>query len=123
MNVYRRIAAARTPQDLAVLEDELNDMFGRICPEVQKLLELAELRILASAHGIRAITISGDDIVFSFEKEGGKKIYDIFARAPGKVRIPDPLTVHIRLEKNYLQPDTICAVLRKILRKKSKSEL
>jgi transcription-repair coupling factor (superfamily II helicase) len=133
MNVYRRIAAARTSQDLARLEDELNDMFGRICPEVQKLLELAEIRILASAHGIRAITISGNDIVFAFEpsfaeamegrQEGGKKIYDIFAGAPGKVRIPDPLTVHIRLEKNYLQPDTICAVLRKILRKKGQSKL
>jgi len=123
MNVYRRIAAARTSQDLARLEDELNDMFGRICPEVQKLLELAEIRILASAHGIRAITISGNDLVFSFEEGGGKKIYDIFAGAPGKVRIPDPLTVHIRLEKNYLQPDTICAVLRKILRKKGQSKL
>ena len=133
MNVYRRIAAARTSRDLARLEDELNDMFGRICPEVQKLLELAEIRILASAHGIRAITISGNDIVFAFEpsfaeamegrQDGGKKIYDIFAGAPGKVRIPDPLTVHIRLEKNYLQPDTICAVLRKILRKKGQSKL
>ncbi len=123
MNVYRRIAAARTSQDLARLEDELNDMFGRICPEVQKLLELAEIRILASAQGIRAITISGNDIVFSFEENGGRKIYDIFAGAPGKVRIPDPLTVHIRLEKNYLQPETICAVLRKILRKKGQSKL
>jgi transcription-repair coupling factor (superfamily II helicase) len=123
MNVYRRIAAARTSRDLARLEDELNDMFGHISPEVQKLIELAEIRILASAHGIRAITISGNDIVFSFEKDSGKKIYDIFAGAPGKVRIPDPLTVHIRLEKNYLQPDTICAVLRKILRKKGQSKL
>jgi hypothetical protein len=69
------------------------------------------------------MTVSGNDIVFSFEKDGFKKIYDIFAGAPGKVRIPDPLTVHIRLEKNYLQPDTICVVLRKILRKKDKSKL
>jgi transcription-repair coupling factor (superfamily II helicase) len=119
MNVYRRIAAAREPQDIVRLEDELNDMFGRICPEVQKLLELAEIRILASAAGIRAITISGDDVVFALEKDDAQKAMKIFACAPGKVRIPDELTVYIRLEKKYLWPDTICAVLRKILRKKT----
>ncbi|MBN1795419.1 MAG: transcription-repair coupling factor [Sedimentisphaerales bacterium] len=119
MNVYRRIAAARVPQDIARLEEELGDMFGRICPEVQKLLELAEIRILASAAGIRAITISGDDVVFALEKDNAKRAMKIFTGAPGKVRIPDALTVYIRFEKNYLGPDTICAVLRKILRKKT----
>jgi transcription-repair coupling factor (superfamily II helicase) len=117
MNVYRRIAAARVSQDIERLDEELNDMFGKICPEVRKLLELAEIRILASAAGIRAITISGDDVVFALEKDSGKKPMKIFADAPGKVRIPDAATVHIRLEKSYLEPDTICAVLRKILRK------
>ncbi|OHB50060.1 MAG: transcription-repair coupling factor [Planctomycetes bacterium GWF2_41_51] len=118
MNVYRRIAAARSAQDLKQLEDELNDLFGRICPEVQKLLELAEIRILASEVGIRAINISGNDIIFSMEKDNPKKAIDIFARAPGKLRIPDALTVYIRLDRKYLEPDTVCAVLRKILRKK-----
>ncbi|MEN6384910.1 MAG: transcription-repair coupling factor [Phycisphaerales bacterium] len=118
MNVYRRIAAARTDKDLKMLEDELNDLFGRICPEVLKLIELAEIRILASKAGIRAINVSGDDIIFSLEKENLKKPIDIFAKAPGKLRIPDPLTVYLRFDKKYLEPDTICAVLRKILRKK-----
>ena len=139
MNVYRRIAAARVPQDIARLEEELGDIFGQICPEVRKLLELAEIRLLASTVGIRAITISGDDVVFALEssfaaassfakasedksedkKDGAKKAMKIFADVPGKVRIPDAMAVHIRLEKNYLEPDTICAVLRKILRKKA----
>jgi transcription-repair coupling factor (superfamily II helicase) len=118
MNVYRRIAAARTDKDLKMLEEELNDLFGRICPEVQKLLELAEIRILASAAGMRAITLNGNDIIFSLEKDNAKKAIDIFAKAPGKLRIPDPLTAYIRLDSKYLEPDTICAVLRKMLRKK-----
>jgi transcription-repair coupling factor (superfamily II helicase) len=118
MNVYRRIAAARNDKDLKMLEDELGDLFGKICPEVQKLLELAEIRILASAAGIRAITLHGNDIVFSLEKDNPKKAIDIFAKAPGKLRIPDPLTVYLGLDKAYLEPGTICAVLRKILRKK-----
>ncbi|OQA00178.1 MAG: Transcription-repair-coupling factor [Planctomycetes bacterium ADurb.Bin401] len=119
MNVYRRIAAARNSQDLKQLEDELNDLFGRICPEVQKLLELAEIRILASEAGFRAINISGSDIIFSLEKENTRNAIDIFAKAPGKLRIPDPQTAYLRLDSKYLEPDTVCAVLRKILRKRA----
>ncbi len=118
MNVYRRIAAARNDKDLKMLEDELNDLFGRVCPEVQKLLELAEIRILASAAGMRAITLSGNDIIFSLEKDNPKKAIDIFAKTSGKLRIPDPLTIYLGLDSKYLEPETVCAVLRKILRKK-----
>ncbi|MCE5341159.1 MAG: transcription-repair coupling factor [Planctomycetaceae bacterium] len=118
MNVYRRIAAARNDKDLKMLEDELNDLFGRICPEVQKLLELSEIRILASAAGIRAVTLRGSDVVFSIEKDNPKKAIDIFAKVSGNLRIPDPLTVYIGFDRKYLEPETICAVLRKILRKK-----
>jgi transcription-repair coupling factor (superfamily II helicase) len=118
MNVYRRIAAARNDKDLKMLEDELNDLFGRVCPEVQKLLELAEIRILASAAGIRAVTLRGNDIVFSLEKDNPKKAIDVFAKTQGKLRIPDPLTVYIGFDRQYLEPETICAVLRKILRKR-----
>ena len=123
MNVYRRIAAARTSDDLQRLEEELNDLFGQICPEAQKMLELSEIRILASAAGIQAIRISGSDVIFTLEKENAKKTVAVFAGAPGKVRVPDPLTVYIRLDQRYLEPDTICAVLRKILRKRGTDKL
>ena len=122
MNVYRQIAAARTSEDLARLTEQLKDMFGEIGEETKRLIDLAEIRILASAHNIGSITIMGKDVVFVFENpppQGwGLNKPKLFAGAPGIVRIPDAETVHIRLEDKYFEPQTLLAMLRKILRKK-----
>ncbi len=138
MNVYRQIAAARTTEDLARLAEQLADMYGSIYPEVQSLMDIAEIRILASAHSIRSITTLGKDIVFAFEKDATENTAELFAKSlrlrqgfhlrqsydgqvggqAGIVRIPDPATVHIRLEEKYFEQGTLLAIIRKILRKK-----
>ncbi len=119
MNVYRQIAAARTADDMERLVEQLNDMFGPVCCEVQSLMNLAEIRILASAHNIRSITISGKDIVFTFQPDTVENIAELFEKSPGIIRIPDRQTVHIRLEDRHFEPDTLLAILRKILRKRT----
>jgi transcription-repair coupling factor (superfamily II helicase) len=128
MGVYRQIASAKTAEDLGRLTEQIADMYGSACGEVQSLIDLAEIRILASAYNLRSITISGKDLVFSFTPEAGKNIADIFAKSlrlrlgyggqAGIVRIPDSTTVHIRLDEKYFEPNTLLAVLRKILRKR-----
>ena len=123
MNVYRQIAAARTAEDLCRLTEQLNDMFGQLCPEIKGLIDLAEIRILASAYNVRSITTAGTDLVFTFQRDPSENTAELFANSPGIVRIPDPQTVHIRLQEKYFQPDTLFAVLRKILRKKTQHKL
>ena len=118
MGVYRQIASAKTTEDLARLTEQIADMYGSACSEVKSLIDIAEIRILASAYNIRSITTSAKDLVFSFTAEAGKNITDIFAKSPGIVRIPDSATVHIRLDEKYFEPNTLLAVLRKILRKR-----
>ena len=115
MNIYRQIASAKTVEDLGRITEQLADMFGPICDDVQSLIDIAEIRILAGGYDIRSITVSGKDLVFSFGPEAGKDPAKIFAKSPGIVRIPDPATVHIRLDEKYFQPNTLLAVLRKIL--------
>ena len=122
MNVYRQIAAARTSEDLARLVEQLKDMFGEVAEETRMLIDIAEIRILASGHNIRSITIMGKDLVFAFET-GAKDVAKLFANAPGIVRIPDAATVHIRLDKKYFEPETLLAILRKILCKKGTERL
>jgi len=117
MNVYRQISAARTSEDLARLVEQLKDMFGEVAEETKMLIDIAEIRILASRHNIRSITIMGKDLVFAFDK-ATKDVGKLFVKSPGIVRIPDAATVHIRLEKKYFEPQTLLAILRKIFRKK-----
>jgi transcription-repair coupling factor (superfamily II helicase) len=123
MNVYRQIAAARTAEDLTRLTEQLSDIFGPLCPEIKGLMDLAEIRILASAYNIRSITTENRDLVFAFQRDSSENTAEIFANSPGTVRIPDSHTVHIKLQEKYFEPDTLLAVLRKILRKKPQHKL
>ncbi|MHC5088691.1 MAG: hypothetical protein ACYSOT_03680, partial [Planctomycetota bacterium] len=69
----------------------------------------------AAKWNIQSIIVQKPDVIFSFPE--GTTGTDLFARYPGTVRIPDPRTVHVRLEKNYFEPKTLLAILRKLLRR------
>jgi transcription-repair coupling factor (superfamily II helicase) len=114
MDVYRRIAVAAGGADLKRLRSDLADLFGPIPPEVELLLDYADLRIKANKKKIKSILASGSDLIFSFEKT--EDVGDLFARAPGRVSIPDPKTVYVRLDKNYFEPRTLIAVLRQMVK-------
>ncbi|NLW83712.1 MAG: transcription-repair coupling factor [Phycisphaerae bacterium] len=112
LEVYRRLATARTPKDLDRLAEELRDLFGPVPKQVTLTLELARIRLLADARHIKSIVVHGPDVIFTFTDGANSK--DLFARYHGTVRIPDPRTVHLRLEKNYFEPPTLLALLRKL---------
>jgi len=114
MDVYRKIAVARTTEDLEQLTGELADVYGPVPDEVELLLDLAELRIKAARLDIKSIVASGQDLIFSFAKDLGTKANSLFSKVSGKVRIPEPKTVYLRLGKNYFEPKTLISVLGKI---------
>jgi len=114
MDVYRKIAVARCDEDLKQIESELADVYGPVPEEVKLLLDLAEIRIKASKRDIKSIVASGQDLVFSFGKEIDVKSESLFSKVRGKVKIPEPRTVYLRLPANYFEPKTLVGVLRKI---------
>lgn len=115
MDVYRRIALAADLPDVDRLKDELADLFGPVPRQVDHLLDLTQIRILAARWNIKSIFVSKPDLVFTLNDDTSSA--DLFARAPGIVRIPDAHSVHLRLDKQYFEPQTLMSVLRKMLRK------
>jgi len=115
MDVYRKIAIARSGEDLKQIESELADVYGPVPDEVTLLLELADLRIAASKWDVKSIVASGEDLVCSFAREPDVKANALFAKVSGKIRMPEPKTVYLRLPKNYFEPRTLMTVLRKAL--------
>lgn len=113
IEVYRRVASCRTAEDLTQLERDLVDAFGEFPKEVQRLLELAEIRVLARRFGIQSISLRSPDVVFAVESV--KEAQAAFADAPGTVRAPDARTIHLRLPPAYLEPPTLVTVLRNTL--------
>ncbi|MCU0917526.1 MAG: transcription-repair coupling factor [Planctomycetes bacterium] len=127
MDAYRKIAVARTPADLQQIEAELADVYGPLPEEVKLLLDIGELRIAASRHGIRAIAAQPPepgyfpgtmkptgDLIFTFKQDPGPAAKTLFAKVRGEVRIPDPKTVRLRLAASYFEPRTLIGLLRKI---------
>jgi transcription-repair coupling factor (superfamily II helicase) len=113
MDVYKRLSMCLTPADLAALTDDLRDAFGPIPDDVQQLLDLAELRVLAAGWDIRSIVLEPPDVIFSVTDL--QKVNVLFSDGPGSPRMPDPHTIHWRLPERFLQISTLLAVLRKQL--------
>jgi transcription-repair coupling factor (superfamily II helicase) len=59
---YKRLADAREPDDVDVLEEELSDRFGRLFREAEALFDLRRVRVLGSILGMNAVTVRGGRI-------------------------------------------------------------
>ncbi len=113
IEIYRRIVACRLKADLDQLERDLIDAFGPFPPQVQRLLELAEIRVYGRRFGIISISLRPPDVIFVVESLAA--VEPLFEDAPGTARTPDARTVHLRLAPNYLEPPTLVTVLRHLL--------
>ena len=115
MEVYRKIAVAKSGDELKQIESDLADVYGPVPDEVKLVLELAGLRISASKLDIKSIVISGHSLVFSFAKEAKVQAESLFAKVSAKVRVADPKTIYLRLPDSYFEGRTLINVLRKVL--------
>jgi transcription-repair coupling factor (superfamily II helicase) len=66
LSLYKRLASARSADDLRALQEELIDRFGRLPEPARALLETHRLRLLGSAIGIARIDAAAEAIVIGF---------------------------------------------------------
>jgi transcription-repair coupling factor (superfamily II helicase) len=66
LELYRRLARARTPGDLAAFRQELTDRFGPMPPPVVRLVEVAELRLTAERVGVASMSREEGQLVVRF---------------------------------------------------------
>ena len=66
LELYRRLARARTPGDLAAFRQEVTDRFGPMPAPVQRLVEVAELRLTAERSGVSSISREDGQLVVRF---------------------------------------------------------
>ncbi|RME36425.1 MAG: transcription-repair coupling factor [Planctomycetota bacterium] len=109
LELYRRMVAARTEEDVAKLEEDLVDAFGPYPEEVKRLLTLSRLRIAARRFGIRSISRRPPDVVFNVEQI--QKADPVFTHAPGTVRTPDAETIYWRPPPEEMEPQRLLAIL------------
>jgi len=71
MALYKRIAAASDEETLQREALAAADRYGAPPPAFSRLLDLARLRLLARALGVRALQRRGDELAASLEKDHG----------------------------------------------------
>jgi transcription-repair coupling factor (superfamily II helicase) len=131
MAAYRRIAVAQTPDEVARIETELLQAYGPpLPPATRRLLDLAELRTIASQLRVRSISVRGQDVLLRARPGDAERVGELLRRrpdartadAPDHVVVLPPKTgedhaeVYFRPPPRFLEPATLLAVLRKRLR-------
>ncbi|HEU4921386.1 MAG TPA: transcription-repair coupling factor [Candidatus Limnocylindrales bacterium] len=66
LELYRRLARARSTGDLAAFRQELTDRFGPMPPPVVRLIEVAELRLAAESAGVASMSREEGQLVVRF---------------------------------------------------------
>lgn len=73
MEVYQRLASATGMDHVSQVEEEIIDRYGELPPEVQNLLTLTRLKVLAKMHHVAKIYQKKDEVIFDFTPESKLK--------------------------------------------------
>ncbi|WP_128661160.1 transcription-repair coupling factor [Paenibacillus sp. 598K] len=81
IEIYKKVASARSVEETEDLRDELVDRFGDLPDAVHNLLAVARLKVYGAAYGIEAISKRGEEITLRFEEQASagidRKIIDM----------------------------------------------
>lgn len=63
LEIYRRLSLASSPKEIEEIREELLDRFGKIPKEVENLLNITIVRILAEKRNIKKLSVTDDKIL------------------------------------------------------------
>jgi len=119
LEAYRRIATARTLDELRAVERDLTEAYGEPPTGARRLLDLAEVRIGAQSLGVRSIRRDEQDVVFRCADP--TPVQAALEGVQGTVRALPPRRpgdddeVYFRPPESWLEPDSLTTVLRRRL--------
>jgi transcription-repair coupling factor (superfamily II helicase) len=67
--VYRRIASARTEDEIDRIVAEVRDRYGPIPPSILNLADYGRIRVMADRLGVEAVDREGERVVFRFRPQ------------------------------------------------------
>jgi transcription-repair coupling factor (superfamily II helicase) len=97
IDVYRRLSRIQDIQSIADIRKELEDRFGKIPAAVDRLLNVAELRMDATIWSIRYIGIENEHLVFHFTDP--RRIEQLARTHNGMLKVVDSSSCYWPLRK------------------------
>ncbi len=77
LDYYRRVSAVTDLDDIARIEKELVDIFGRLPDEASALLEIAAVRVLGTRLGVSRLSIESNQATFTWSEEAPQNNPDL----------------------------------------------
>jgi transcription-repair coupling factor (superfamily II helicase) len=118
MDAYRRVSLGASAADLERLREELTGAYGPIAAPVERLLQLAELRIGANMLEVRSITVRDKDVILRAPPTRAEEVGEKLREARGNVVVLEPkkgeaaCEIYYRPPENFMEPGTLLNVLR-----------
>ncbi len=114
IDLYRRFTRVATLEELADCRAELVDRFGPAPAPVERLLALAELRVLAHGWAVESIHQEDDYLVFRYTSP--ERIKRLAKASQGRLRIADGRSAYLPTGGRLTDADKILAAARSLLR-------
>ncbi len=117
MAAYRRLSSAGSVEELRRVREEMEQAYGSPPDPVTRLLDLAELRVVANLLTVRSIIVREPDVVVRATDPTGAAA--ALESAQGTTRVLPPKSnetlheVYFRPPRSYLDPDSLLRVLVK----------
>ena len=113
IDLYRRLTRVTTQAELHDLRVELGDRFGPPPVAVERLLSLAELRVLAHGWGVSSIHLEPPYAALGYGS--ADRIRELAARTGGEVRIVDAKSAYLTLQQEVMEGEALLARLKSLL--------
>ncbi|MCA9240504.1 MAG: transcription-repair coupling factor, partial [Planctomycetales bacterium] len=113
IDLYRRLARASSLPEVEDFAGELADRFGQPPPPVERMLELARLRVAAHQWGVQ--TIRREDSYLVLEYTLRHKMRDLVEQSHGRLRIADHRSADLPIPRGEDGVEALLAQVKSLL--------
>jgi transcription-repair coupling factor (superfamily II helicase) len=116
LSFYKRLATARTPEQIDGLLEEIVDRFGKLPPQAQTLIDVHRLRVLARPYGVVKVDAAPGVINITFKSNPPIEPMRIIELVQKNRHIKLAGNEKLRIERQLPEPRDRAQMVRDVLR-------
>jgi transcription-repair coupling factor (superfamily II helicase) len=116
LSFYKRLATAKTPDQIDALLEEIVDRFGKLPPQAQTLIDVHRLRVLAKPYGVTKVDAGPGVIHITFKAKPPIDPMRIIELVQKNRHIKLAGNEKLRIERELKEPKDRAQMVRDVLR-------
>ena len=116
LSFYKKLASARTPDQIDALLEEIVDRFGKLPPQAQTLIDVHRLRVLSAPYGVVKVDAAPGVITITFRPQPPVDPVRIIELIQKNRHIKLVGNEKIRIERELPDPKARVQLVRDVLR-------